>query len=188
MIAACGVDSQLAAVDPPIPPPVTAGDPLPVSPPSSSDPKPEPTAEEVATFLATWQASEWQAAAAYAITVGTEYAQITAQTAATAPPRPAPAYRAPARPAAPQAPTGAAPGGFLSCVRQRESRGSYTVVNSSSGAGGAYQFLPSTWQASGAAARTGAARAEQASPAQQDAEAQRLYASQGRSPWAGPGC
>ncbi len=35
---------------------------------------------------------------------------------------------------------------FLLCVRHRESRDNYTVVNRRSGAGGAFQFLPSTWR------------------------------------------
>ena len=38
------------------------------------------------------------------------------------------------------------PGDFLSCVRQRESGGNYGIYNSGgSGAAGAYQFMPGTW-------------------------------------------
>ena len=40
-------------------------------------------------------------------------------------------------------------GGFQSCVIQRESGGDAAAVNASSGAGGLYGFLPSTWQSLG---------------------------------------
>jgi hypothetical protein len=40
-------------------------------------------------------------------------------------------------------------GGFQSCVIQRESGGNPSAVNASSGAGGLYGFLPSTWQSLG---------------------------------------
>jgi len=73
---------------------------------------------------------------------------------------------------------------FLACVRYRESRGSYTVVNPSSGAGGAYQFIPSTWRAMGFDSRYGVARAEYAAPWQQDEAARITLAKVGRSPWA----
>ncbi len=69
---------------------------------------------------------------------------------------------------------------FLACVRQRESGGNYRAVNPSSGAGGAYQFMPSTWRAMG-----GQGLPQNASPAEQDAMAMKLYAQAGRSPWAG---
>lgn len=42
-----------------------------------------------------------------------------------------------------------APGSFQSCVIAAESGGNAHAVNSSSGAGGLYQFLPSTWHALG---------------------------------------
>jgi resuscitation-promoting factor RpfC len=42
-----------------------------------------------------------------------------------------------------------ASGSFQSCVIARESGGNPAAVNPSSGAGGLYQFLPSTWQALG---------------------------------------
>lgn len=104
------------------------------------------------------------------------------------PPPPAPAYHASVSGASSAGSTGGSPGGFLACVRNRESHGNYSVVNGSSGAGGAYQFLPSSWQALGFASRFGVARAEQATPAQQDQAAAETYARMGRSPWAGPGC
>ena len=40
-------------------------------------------------------------------------------------------------------------GGFQSCVIQAESGGNASAVNGSSGAGGLYGFLPSTWQSLG---------------------------------------
>jgi resuscitation-promoting factor RpfC len=43
----------------------------------------------------------------------------------------------------------AAPGSFQSCVIQAESGGNAQAVNPSSGAGGLYGFMPSTWQALG---------------------------------------
>jgi|tagenome__1003787_1003787.scaffolds.fasta_scaffold20619649_1 hypothetical protein len=81
------------------------------------------------------------------------------------------------------------PGGFLSCVRQRESGGNYSVYNSGgSGAAGAYQFMPGTWN--GVAASSGRSDLvgvdpAQAAPADQDAMAQALYAQQGSAPWGG---
>jgi hypothetical protein len=84
------------------------------------------------------------------------------------------------------------PGGFLSCVRQRESGGNYGVYNSGgSGAAGAYQFMPGTWN--GIAASSGRSDLvgvdpAQAAPADQDAMAQALYAQQGSAPWGGDGC
>jgi muramidase (phage lysozyme) len=81
------------------------------------------------------------------------------------------------------------PGGFLSCVRERESGGNYGVYNAGgSGAAGAYQFLPGTWN--GIAASTGRADLvgvdpAQAAPADQDAMAQALYSQQGSAPWGG---
>ncbi len=83
------------------------------------------------------------------------------------------------------------PGDFLSCVRQRESGGDYSVYNAGgSGAAGAYQFLPGTWNS--IAASTGRSDLvgvdpAQAAPADQDAMAQALYAQQGAAPWGG-GC
>ena len=72
-------------------------------------------------------------------------------------PAPAPAAAAPAAQSAP-APAAAAPaqstgsysassGSFQNCVVQAESGGNPSAVNASTGAGGLYGFMPSTWQA-----------------------------------------
>jgi nucleoid-associated protein YgaU len=96
-----------------------------------------------------------------------------------------------AAPAAPSASTGAvtsaAPaqqasysgsGGFQSCVIQRESGGDASAVNGSSGAGGLYGFLPSTWQALGHSGLP-----ENASVAEQNAAFAQEYAQSGGSAW-----
>jgi hypothetical protein len=85
--------------------------------------------------------------------------------------------------------SGGGGGDFLSCVRNRESHGDYTVHNSGgSGASGAYQFMPGTWNSiadtSGRGDLVGIDPAS-ASPADQDAMAAALYAQQGSAPWGG---
>jgi hypothetical protein len=81
-------------------------------------------------------------------------------------------------------------GDVLSCIKHRESRGDYGVVNSSSGAAGAYQFMPGTWdnnaRDAGRPDLVGVNPAN-ASPADQDAMARHLLATQGLGPWGG-GC
>lgn len=69
---------------------------------------------------------------------------------------------------------------FLACVAWRESRDTPTAVNPSSGAGGLFQFLPSTWSALGYPGLP-----ENASVADQIVAAEQLYAEQGAAPWAG---
>jgi peptidoglycan hydrolase-like protein with peptidoglycan-binding domain len=71
-------------------------------------------------------------------------------------------------------------GGYTipSSIVQCESGGSYSAVNSSSGAGGAYQILPSTWAAYG-----GQGLPQDAPKAEQDQIAAKIYASQGSSAW-----
>ena len=94
--------------------------------------------------------------------------------------------RAP-RPATPRSFGG---GNVLDCIRHRESRGQYDVVNTSSGAAGAYQFMPGTWNNNArSAGRTDlvGVNPSNASPADQDAMAQHLLATQGLGPWGG-GC
>jgi hypothetical protein len=73
--------------------------------------------------------------------------------------------------------------GMFACIRNAESGGNYSAVNSSSGAGGAYQFMPSTWASLG-----GAGLPENAPPAEQDAMALKLYQRDGWSPWRGDRC
>ena len=59
-----------------------------------------------------------------------------------------------------------------------ESGGNYGALNSSSGAGGAYQILPSTWNLYG-----GKGLPHQASPAEQDAIAAQIWADSGPGAW-----
>ena len=56
-----------------------------------------------------------------------------------------------------------------------ESGGNYGAVNPSSGAGGAYQIMPSTWELYG-----GEGAPQDASPAEQDAIAAQIWATQGQ--------
>jgi hypothetical protein len=69
-------------------------------------------------------------------------------------------------------------GGFQSCVIQRESGGNPSAVNASSGAGGLYGFLPSTWQALGHSGLP-----ENASVAEQNAAFAQEYAQSGGAAW-----
>ena len=69
-------------------------------------------------------------------------------------------------------------GGFQSCVIQRESGGDASAVNASSGAGGLYGFLPSTWQSLGHSGLP-----ENASVAEQNAAFAQEYAQSGGSAW-----
>lgn len=65
-----------------------------------------------------------------------------------------------------------------SSIVQCESGGNWSAVNPSSGAGGAYQILPSTWQAYG-----GTGTPQNASPAEQSTIAAKIWATQGPSAW-----
>ncbi len=69
-------------------------------------------------------------------------------------------------------------GGFQSCVIQRESGGNASAVNPSSGAGGLYGFLPSTWQSLGFSGLP-----ENASVAEQNAAYAKEYAQSGGAAW-----
>ena len=105
-----------------------------------------------------------------------------------APPAPAPVaepvatgtgYAPVAAPAAPaQSSYSAASGSFQQCVIQAESGGNASAVNGSSGAGGLYGFLPSTWQALGHSGLP-----ENASVAEQNQAFQQEYAQSGSSAW-----
>jgi hypothetical protein len=80
------------------------------------------------------------------------------------------------------------PGGVLACIRHRESRGDYGAINPSSGTAGAYQFMPGTWNSTARSAGRGdlvGVNPANASPADQDAMAQHLLATQGLGPWGG---
>lgn len=74
--------------------------------------------------------------------------------------------------------TGSSGYSIPSSIVQCESGGNYSAVNPSSGAGGAYQILPSTWHAYG-----GQGLPQDASPAEQSRIASEIYASQGSSAW-----
>lgn len=82
-------------------------------------------------------------------------------------------------------PTDGAYAGTMACIRAHESdsSGGYSAVNSSSGAGGAYQALPSTWDG-----YAGYARAQDAPPEIQDQWAREAISQAGTRPWAGSGC
>ncbi len=99
--------------------------------------------------------------------------------AAPAPAPPAAPATATARAAVASSASGSS-GGYTipSSIVQCESGGNYSAVNPSSGAGGAYQILPSTWQAYG-----GQGLPQNASPAEQGRIASEIYASQGASAW-----
>jgi LysM repeat protein len=73
----------------------------------------------------------------------------------------------------------AASGSFQQCVIQAESGGNAGAVNGSSGAGGLYGFLPSTWQALGHSGLP-----QNASVAEQNQAFQQEYAQGGASAWA----
>ena len=77
------------------------------------------------------------------------------------------------------------PGGFLACVRNRESGGNYSAENSTSTASGAYQFLDSSWRTLSARAGYGSygGHAANAPAWVQDAVAVWTVENIGRSPW-----
>jgi hypothetical protein len=74
----------------------------------------------------------------------------------------------------------ASSGGYSipSSIVQCESGGNYSAVNPQSGAGGAYQIMPSTWHAYG-----GQGLPQDAPKSEQDAIAAKIYSSAGPSAW-----
>jgi resuscitation-promoting factor RpfC len=73
---------------------------------------------------------------------------------------------------------GGASGSYQACVIAAESGGNPSAVNASSGAGGLYQFLPSTWAALGHSGLP-----QNASVAEQNQAFQQQYAQSGGSAW-----
>jgi resuscitation-promoting factor RpfC len=103
--------------------------------------------------------------------------------AATPVPAPTPALSAPVAPAAVTQPAstatyGGASGSYQACVIAAESGGNASAVNPVSGAGGLYQFLPSTWAALGHSGLP-----QNASVAEQNQAFQQQYAQSGGSAW-----
>jgi len=98
---------------------------------------------------------------------------------------------APVPTAAPAAPSGVSPHHdepFLVCTRRIESGGNYAIVSADGVYYGAYQFLPSTWNAT--ASHAGrldliGVLPSQASAYDQDELAWALYQWQGNGPWGG---
>lgn len=95
-------------------------------------------------------------------------------------------------PAATQAPkttqtstSGSGVNSHLQLIKQRESGGDYSAVNPSSGAAGAYQFLPSTWNAVAQQVDPSyvGVNPAQAPAAIQDKFAQHLYNTGGAGHW-----
>jgi resuscitation-promoting factor RpfC len=130
--------------------------------------------------LSSWHPRQaWLDRAARAATAGpapARPASAPTTTAVAAATGPAPA---PAAPAAPAPAPAAAPGSFQACVIARESGGNARAVNPATGAGGLYQFLPSTWQSLGYPGLP-----QDAPISVQNAAFQQAYAQSGTSPWA----
>jgi len=131
------------------------------------------------------------AAAAATTTTAAPQASNAAAPTTTAAPAPAPA--APVPPPGYSGTPGVNPhhdDPFLSCVRQRESGGNYSVVNPSGPYLGAYQFLQATWNVTASHAGRSdlvGVPANLASAYDQDEMAWTLYQWQGTGPWGG-GC
>jgi Transglycosylase-like domain len=99
-----------------------------------------------------------------------------------------PATRATRRSSGGAAPAGNGDGGFLACTRNRESHGNYGAVSKNGTYRGAYQFHQNTWDNTARKAGRGDLVGQDpagASPANQDALAASLHASQGSAPWGG---
>jgi resuscitation-promoting factor RpfC len=108
-------------------------------------------------------------------------AAVPAPAPAPAPPVSAAAPVAAAAPVTQPASTatyGGASGSYEQCVIAAESGGNPSAVNPSSGAGGLYQFLPSTWAALGHSGLP-----QNASVAEQNQAFQQQYAQSGGAAW-----
>jgi hypothetical protein len=161
---------------------------------TSTTTAPAPAPDPTAVFAATVAGMTLQERVAFTIYTATpeERAAFFTFISPPPPPPPAPAPTPAPEPELAPAPvaTAPAPGGFLACVRQRESKGNYSI-NTGNGYFGAYQFSQTTWNNTARHAGRGdlvGVRPSSVSPSDQDAMAQSLLAWQGRSPWAGPGC
>jgi LysM repeat protein len=103
--------------------------------------------------------------------------------AASAPSASTTSAQAPAQQAPAQSASTSGMSAFESCVISRESGGNPAAVNPSSGAGGLFQFLPSTWAALGyASSYPGGAQTAPVSV--QEAAFAQEYAQAGTAPWA----
>src|SRR5215212_402849 len=126
--------------------------------------------------VATWeqQVEDLQAAQLAAQQAAEEAAQQEAAQQEAAPPQPS------VDPAAAQQEVSSWFGDWAipSSIVQCESGGNFGAVNPSSGAGGAYQILPSTWRLYG-----GAGAPQDASPGQQSAVAAQIWRDSGPSAW-----
>jgi resuscitation-promoting factor RpfC len=107
-----------------------------------------------------------------------DHAAMAAIPAPPPPPMTAAPAAGPAAPAAPAQSYSGASGSFEQCVIQRESGGDPGAVNGSSGAGGLYGFLPSTWASLGFSGLP-----QNASAATQQQAFQKAYAQSGSAPW-----
>ena len=142
-------------------------------------PDPDVLAAGQRLTLSTWHPRQaWLDRAARAAIAAPAPARAASTPTAAVAPATAPAP-APAAPTPPAGTSSAAPGSFQACVIARESGGNARAVNPASGAGGLYQFLPSTWQALG---YTGLP--QDAPVSVQNAAFQQAYAQSGTSPWA----
>ena len=139
--------------------------------------------QEIVAFVDSVIAEENARAQAEAEAAAAAEAEAEAEAAARA------AAAASARQVVRSAPSTSSGGGVLECIKQRESGGDYGVYNSQgSGAAGAYQFMPGTWNSlAGSIGRSdlvGVSPAA-ASPADQDMMAAALLQQQGLAPWGG---
>lgn len=123
------------------------------------------------------QVKPWLASAALAAVPAPAPAPVAVSAPAPAAPSASPASVPSAAPVQQASYSGS--GGFQSCVIQRESGGNPSAVNASSGAGGLYGFLPSTWHGLGFSGLP-----ENASVAEQNYAFAKEYAQSGTSAWA----